>query len=275
MAKQEIIKKYAVFGNPIEHSLSPIIHKYFAKSLNINLSYEPILGTLGKFNVEVKNFLDSGGLGCNITLPFKQDAFNYVTEKSEIAMITGSVNTISMKNGVIYGDNTDGSGFIADLKKNIGYNIKNKKILLLGAGGAAMGIIPNILHEIPSSLKIYNRTTEKAKNLADKFSNVGEISIIRKEELGKNKFDLIINATSIGINNLKFELSEKIYKENTVCYDMSYGKASYSFMDWAKDNNLKFYNGLGMLLEQAADSFFIWESKRPLITDELKNILKK
>jgi len=275
MAKQEIIKKYAVFGNPIEHSLSPIIHKYFAKSLNINLSYEPILGTLGKFNVEVKNFLDSGGLGCNITLPFKQDAFNYVTEKSEIAMITESVNTISMKNGVIYGDNTDGSGFIADLKKNIGYNIKNKKILLLGAGGAAMGIIPNILHEIPSSLKIYNRTTEKAKNLADKFSNAGEISIIRKEELETNKFDLIINATSIGINNLKFELSEKIYKENTVCYDMSYGKASHSFMDWAKDNNLKFYNGLGMLLEQAADSFFIWESKRPLITDELKNILKK
>ncbi len=275
MAKQEIIKKYAVFGNPIEHSLSPIIHKYFAKSLNINISYEPILGTLGKFDIEVKNFLDSGGLGCNITLPFKQDAFNFVKEKSEIAIITGSVNTISIKNGVIHGDNTDGAGFTADLKKNIGYSFKNKKILLLGSGGAAMGIIPNILREAPSSLKIYNRTIEKAKILADKFSKFGEISIIKKDEMETNKFDLIINATSIGINNLKFELSEKIYSENTVCYDISYGEASHSFMGWAKDNNLEFYDGLGMLLEQAADSFFIWESKRPLITNELKNILKK
>ena len=275
MAKQEIIKKYAVFGNPIEHSLSPIIHRYFANSLNINLSYEPILGTLGKFNIEAKNFLDSGGLGCNITLPFKQDAYNFVMEKSEVAQITGSVNTISMKNGIIYGDNTDGSGFIADLKKNIGYNIKNKKILLLGAGGAAMGIIPNILYESPSDLKIYNRTIEKAKMVANKFSTVGEIGFLKKEELEINKFDLIVNATSIGINNLKFELPEKIYKENTVCYDISYGKASYSFMDWTKENNLEFYNGIGMLLEQAADSFFIWESKRPLITDELRNILKK
>ena len=273
MVRPEIIKKYAVFGNPIKHSLSPLIHKNFAKNCNINLSYERILGTLGKFTVEATNFLDNGGLGFNITLPFKQDAFKFAITKSEIATITGSVNTISIKNGVIHGDNTDGSGFITDLKKNIGYNLSGKKILLVGAGGAARGVIPNILYQLPSELKIYNRTLEKAQNLANAFKSIGEISSVKKEDLNKYNFDLIINATSIGISNLKFELPNTIYKEDAVCYDMSYGKTSNSFMSWAEENNLKFYDGLGMLLEQAADSFYIWEGERPEITDELRKIL--
>jgi len=141
------MKKYAVFGNPIKHSMSPLIHSYFAKSLNIELSYEPILGSLDKFQTEAEKFLKNGGLGFNITLPFKQDAFNFAEIKSDIAMITGSVNTISLKGGVIHGDNTDGSGFTKDLKNNIKYEVANKKILILGAGGAAMGVIPNVLSE--------------------------------------------------------------------------------------------------------------------------------
>lgn len=275
MARQEVIKKYAVFGNPIEHSMSPLIHEYFAKNLKINLSYVPILGSLGKFEKEAKFFLGNGGSGFNVTLPFKEDAFKLAETKSKIARITGSVNTISIKNGVIHGDNTDGIGFVKDMKNNIEYDFNDKKILVVGAGGAAMGVIPSILNENPSELKIYNRTFEKAKSLSDSFENIGPVEAVSQDKIHKHNFDLIINATSIGINNIKFELSKKILNTETVCYDMSYGKISNSFKMWSNENNLKFHDGLGMLLEQAAESFYIWELQRPVITEELKNNLKQ
>jgi len=275
MARQEVIKKYAVFGNPIEHSMSPLIHEYFAKNLKINLSYVPILGSLGKFEKEAKIFLGNGGSGFNVTLPFKEDAFKLAETKSKIARITGSVNTISIKNGIIHGDNTDGIGFVKDMKNNIEYDFNDKKILLVGAGGAAMGVIPSILNENPSELKIYNRTFEKAKSLSDSFENIGPVEAVSQDKIHKHNFDLIINATSIGINNIKFELSKKILNTETVCYDMSYGKISNSFKMWSNENNLKFHDGLGMLLEQAAESFYIWELQRPVITEELKNNLKQ
>ena len=275
MARQEVIKKYAVFGNPIEHSMSPLIHEYFAKNLKINLSYVPILGSLGKFEKEAKIFLGNGGSGFNVTLPFKEDAFRLAETKSKIARITGSVNTISIKNGVIHGDNTDGIGFVKDMKNNIEYDFNDKKILVVGAGGAAMGVIPSILNENPSELKIYNRTFEKAKSLSDSFENIGPVEAVSQDKIHKHNFDLIINATSIGINNIKFELSKKILNTETVCYDMSYGKISNSFKMWSNENNLKFHDGLGMLLEQAAESFYIWELQRPVITEELKNNLKQ
>ena len=274
MARQEVIKKYAVFGNPIEHSMSPLIHEYFAKNLKINLSYVPILGSLGKFEKEAKIFLGNGGSGFNVTLPFKEDAFKLAETKSKIARITGSVNTISIKNGIIHGDNTDGIGFVKDMKNNIEYDFNDKKILVVGAGGAAMGVIPSILNENPSELKIYNRTFEKAKSLSDSFENIGPVEAVSQDKIHKHNFDLIINATSIGINNIKFELSKKILNTETVCYDMSYGKISNSFKMWSNENNLKFHDGLGMLLEQAAESFYIWELQRPVITEELKNNLK-
>ncbi|MAZ79206.1 MAG: shikimate dehydrogenase [Gammaproteobacteria bacterium] len=275
MARQEVIKKYAVFGNPIEHSMSPLIHEYFAKNLKINLSYVPILGSLGKFEKEAKIFLGNGGSGFNVTLPFKEDAFKLAETKSKIARITGSVNTISIKNGIIHGDNTDGIGFVKDMKNNIEYDFNDKKILVVGAGGAAMGVIPSILNENPSELKIYNRTFEKAKALSDSFENIGPVEAVSQDKIHKHNFDLIINATSIGINNIKFELSKKILNTETVCYDMSYGKISNSFKMWSNENNLKFHDGLGMLLEQAAESFYIWELQRPVITEELKNNLKQ
>ena len=275
MVRQEVIKKYAVFGNPIEHSMSPLIHEYFAKNLKINLSYVPILGSLGKFEKEAKFFLGNGGSGFNVTLPFKEDAFKLAETKSKIARITGSVNTISIKNGAIHGDNTDGIGFVKDMKNNIEYDFNDKKILVVGAGGAAMGVIPSILNENPSELKIYNRTFEKAKSLSDSFENIGPVEAVSQDKIHKHNFDLIINATSIGINNIKFELSKKILNTETVCYDMSYGKISNSFKMWSNENNLKFHDGLGMLLEQAAESFYIWELQRPVITEELKNNLKQ
>ena len=275
MARQEITKKYAVFGNPIKHSLSPLIHEYFAKSLQIKLSYKPILGSLGKFDIEAQNFLDNGGLGFNITLPFKQDAYKFAKIISKTASITRSVNTIYLKDGVIHGDNTDGIGFVKDMKNNIGYDFRDKKILLVGAGGAAMGVIPSILNENPNEIKIYNRTYEKAKSLSDIFKDIGPVNAVSKKQICEYNFDLIINATSIGVNNIKFELSKKIFKEETVCYDMSYGKISNSFKVWSHENNLKFHDGLGMLLEQAAESFYIWELQRPVITEELKNNLKQ
>ena len=268
------MKKYAVFGNPIKHSMSPLIHTYFAKSLNIELTYEAILGNIGKFQIEAGGFLKKGGLGFNITLPFKQEAFNLAETRSDIAEITGSVNTISLKKGRVHGDNTDGYGLIKDIKNNIGCNLESKKVLLLGAGGAAMGIIPNILYERPFELKICNRTLEKAKKLCNKFSDLGKLDIVEMQDTENYKFDVIINSTSAGMSNSDFSLPVNFFKDNTVCYDLSYGIATNSFKNWADKNNLIFYDGLGMLLEQAAESFYIWESKRPLITDELKNILK-
>jgi shikimate dehydrogenase len=234
----------------------------------------PILGSLGKFEKEAKIFLENGGSGFNVTLPFKEDAFKLAETKSKIARITGSVNTISIKNGIIHGDNTDGIGFVKDMKNNIEYDFNDKKILVVGAGGAAMGVIPSILNENPSELKIYNRTFEKAKSLSDSFENIGPVEAVSQDKIHKHNFDLIINATSIGINNIKFELSKKILNTETVCYDMSYGKISNSFKMWSNENNLKFHDGLGMLLEQAAESFYIWELQRPVITEELKNNLK-
>jgi shikimate dehydrogenase len=269
------MKKYAVFGNPIKHSMSPVIHAYFAKNLGIELSYEAILGTIGKFEDEAKDFLKKGGSGFNITLPFKQEAYNIADIKSDVAEITGSVNTISVSQGRIHGDNTDGSGFIKDIKNNIGYDLGGKKVLLLGAGGAGMGIVPNIIYENPSEFKIYNRTFKKAERLCNKFSEIGYINAISADELKKNKFDIIINSTSAGMSNSDFYLPDNIIRNDGIFYDLSYGTATNFFRNWAEKNKLLFYDGLGMLLEQAADSFYIWESKRPLITDELKSILSK
>ena len=275
MAQQELIKKYAVIGNPIEHSLSPTIHEYFARKLNINLSYEKIFSDVDKFELELKKFFEGGGLGCNVTLPFKRDAFLFTEEKSDIAKITGAVNTISKKNGVYFGDNTDGSGFIRDLKKNIKFDIAGKEVLILGAGGASMGIIPNIFLEKPKSLKVFNRTLENAKSLVERFSSIGNINYIEKSDLIESKFDLIINATSQGMNQKSFDFTKRVFNDGSILYDLSYGNASKNIKDWAIENKIQFFDGLGMLIEQAADSFLIWEGERPNMIEELKNILIK
>jgi len=275
MAQQELIKKYAVIGNPIKHSLSPTIHEYFAQKLNINLSYEKIFSDVDKFELELKKFFEAGGLGCNVTLPFKREAFLFTEEQSDIAKITGAVNTISKKNGVYFGDNTDGSGFIRDLKKNIKFDIAGKEVLILGAGGASMGIIPNIFLEKPKSLRIFNRTLENAKSLVERFSSIGNINYIEKSDLVENKFDLIINATSQGMNQKSFDFTNRVFNDGSILYDLSYGNASKNIKDWAIENKIQFFDGLGMLIEQAADSFLIWEGERPNTFEELKNILIK
>ena len=275
MAQQELIKKYAVIGNPIEHSLSPTIHEYFARKLNINLSYEKIFSDVDKFELELKKFFEGGGLGCNVTLPFKREAFLFTEEKSDVAKITGAVNTISKKNGVYFGDNTDGSGFIRDLKKNIKFDIAGKEVLILGAGGASMGIIPNIFLEKPKSLKVFNRTLENAKSLVERFSSIGTINYIEKGDLIESKFDLIINATSQGMSQKSFDFTKRVFNDGSILYDLSYGNASKNIKDWAIENKIQFFDGLGMLIEQAADSFLIWEGERPNTFEELKNILIK
>ena len=275
MAQQELIKKYAVIGNPIKHSLSPTIHEYFAHKLNINLSYEKIFSDVDKFELELKKFFEAGGLGCNVTLPFKREAFLFTEEQSDIAKITGAVNTISKKNGVYFGDNTDGSGFIRDLKKNIKFDIAGKEVLILGAGGASMGIIPNIFLEKPKSLRIFNRTLENAKSLVERFSSIGNINYIEKSDLIESKFDLIINATSQGMNQKSFDFTNRVFNDGSILYDLSYGNASKNIKDWAIENKIQFFDGLGMLIEQAADSFLIWEGERPNTIEELKNILIK
>ena len=270
------MNRYAVFGNPINHSLSPKIHKEFANSFNREIQYESVLVPVGKFKEEADKFCDLGGKGLNVTLPFKPDAYDYIDEADKFAELTGAVNTIRFIDGKKIGYNTDGIGFERDVKNNLKYSLENQNILLLGAGGAARGIIPNILNSSPNLVSVYNRTYEKAEILADCFSILGDISAVDESSLCNNQYNMIINATSIGSSkNKMIEIPQVIFDENTICYDLSYGKLADSFKDWARKNNLSFFDGLGMLIEQAAESYFIWENDRPINNEKIKSMLLK
>ena len=254
------MNKLAVFGNPIKHSLSPKIHQHFASQFNINLSYEKILAD--NFTASVDDFILSGGIGCNVTIPFKVDAYNFVTQLNDNAKQAKAVNTIKIFNKNIIGYNTDGIGIVNDLLNNIRVNLQDKVILILGAGGAARGIIPEILKNNPERLMIANRTASKALDLATEFSTLGKTCGFSLEKVKHSPVDIVINATSSSLDNQVPKIANGCIK-GAICYDLAYGKQT-SFMDFAKKNNAKFVtNGWGMLVEQAAKSFEIWFDKKP------------
>lgn len=267
---------YGVMGNPIAHSKSPRIHAAFAQQTKQLITYDAILVDPGGLAQAVGNFQANGGKGLNITVPFKQDAWRLMDELSARAKRAGAVNTIVIRDdGSLYGDNTDGAGLLRDICQNHQSTIKDKHILLLGAGGAARGVLTPILNELPEKLVIANRTVDTAISLANDFSDLGNISACGFPELEGQGFDLIINGTSASLQGGLPPLPSGIINEGGWCYDMMYSSESTPFLRWGETEGAgKTIDGLGMLVEQAAESFYLWRDIRPE-TQVLINTLKQ
>jgi shikimate dehydrogenase len=260
---------YAVAGNPISHSKSPAIHKRFAEQSNQSMYYGRLQPALGEFAATAKSFFVDGGKGMNVTIPFKLDAQEFADVLTARAQLAGAVNTLRIENGKIFGDNTDGAGLVRDLSAQ-GIKIQGARILLLGAGGAARGVLGPLLEQSPKELIIANRSSPKADELAQLFSELAAAyqvvlaSVTLSDLEGSDKtlspFDLIINATSAGLSNespVSDVAASHIFIPQTFAYDMVYGKVT-AFMQQALHRGSRVSDGLGMLVEQAADAFLIW-----------------
>ncbi len=257
--------RYGVIGHPIAHSKSPVIHRQFANQTHQELTYEAFDIAPDVLTKELNALIDSGVRGLNVTVPHKNAIADLVDVLSERARLAGAVNTISISlNGEMQGDNTDGTGLMRDLTENLGIELADRHLLILGAGGATRGIVPALLDTGPASLRIANRTVQKANDLAEQFADLGEVSGCRFEELGGIQFDLVINATSAGLSGEVPPFPESIIDTDVVCYDLSYSMTDTPFCAWAREHGAaEAHQGWGMLVEQAAESFMIWRGVRP------------
>jgi shikimate dehydrogenase len=255
---------YCVFGNPIGHSKSPLIHRLFAEQTGQQLTYEAVLAPLDDFTGCARQFFATGK-GGNVTVPFKEQAYQMATSLSPRAQRAGAVNTLKkLDDGSLLGDNTDGAGLVRDLVRNAGLSLVGKRILLLGAGGAARGVIEPLLAEKPAALVIANRTVEKAEALAQLFADLGPVSASGFDWL-EEPVDLIINGTSASLAGDLPPISASLIKPgHTLCYDMMYGKEMTAFNRWAAEHGAaRTLDGLGMLVEQAAEAFLLWRGVLP------------
>jgi len=259
------VDKYAVIGNPIAHSRSPQIHAAFARATGQDLSYERLLAPRDGFLATVEAFARSGGKGLNVTVPFKLEAFALAVSHSPRAKLSGAVNTLMRTGDGWYGDNTDGPGVVRDITHNLGVALAGRDILVLGAGGASRGIMSSLLAEKPHSLTVSNRTFGKAVVIAELFASHGPIAAVPPEALSGRSFDIVINATSAGLaDKAPPPWSPSIVASGAFAYDMIYGDAPTAFLIWAEAHGAaRTADGLGMLIEQAAESFFIWRGVRP------------
>lgn len=264
--------KLAVFGNPIKQSKSPLIHREFARQSGLDIEYSAILSPTDSFIQTVQQFLDIPDTrGCNVTAPFKLEAHTFADELSDVAKISGAVNTLTKReDGKIVGDNTDGGGLVNDIL-NQDVALKGTRILLVGAGGAARGVLLNLLNQKPSSLTIVNRTVATAQNLISictALSKDVDLAASSFENLEEVSFDIIINATTLSLNDKLPALRPSIFDSATLVYDMVYKTKPTTFMQWASDNGARqTSDGLGMLVGQAALSFEIWTGFAPQIND--------
>jgi len=255
---------YCVFGNPIAHSKSPMIHAAFADATGENLSYEACLAPIDGFAKAVADFVEAGGKGANVTVPFKEEAFRLSTRLSERAARAGAVNTLAFGDDGVLGDNTDGAGLVRDITHNLGFSLAGKRILLLGAGGAARGVIAPLIGEKPASLRIANRSAEKAQALADAFADLASLEAGSFGETSGQGFDVLINATSASLSGAALPLPSGIFAAGSLAYDMMYGKGETPFLQQAREQGAAHLaDGLGMLVEQAAEAFFVWRGVRP------------
>ncbi|KAB2314668.1 shikimate dehydrogenase [Betaproteobacteria bacterium SCN2] len=252
---------YAVFGNPVAHSRSPLIHAEFARQTGQDLDYRAILAPLDGFAAAIARFREAGGAGANVTVPFKEEAFRLATRLTPRAEQAGAVNTLKFDNDGVLGDNTDGAGLVRDLTLNLKQPLAGKSLLLMGAGGAARGVIGPLLAEQPGRLVLANRTVEKALQLAELFG--GRISGAPYAALAGQRFDIVINATAASLKGELPPLPEDLLHPGALAYDMMYGSET-PFMAWARQHGAeRVEDGLGMLVEQAAESFFLWRGIRP------------
>lgn len=260
------IDRYAVIGNPVAHSKSPIIHAAFAQATGQTLTYERLLAPRDDFAATVERFVAAGGKGLNVTIPFKLEAFTLARERSDRAASAGACNTLAWRGDHWYGDNTDGAGLLRDLLHNVGTTIAGRDVLVLGAGGAARGILLPLLRELPRRLVIANRTHSRAVDLAVAFAAAGPVSAVAPTALAGQRFDVVINATSIGLGSeVPRDLwPPGLFAPGAVAYDLVYASVKTPFLVWATEQGAaRTADGLGMLIEQAAESFALWRGVRP------------
>jgi len=263
----EVKKHFAVIGNPIHHSLSPQIHAMFAKEVGLLLDYEAVLSPLDQFQKTTQTLISQKLNGANVTLPFKKEAYQLATTHSQEAKIAEAVNTLEFKDKEIIGHNTDGIGLVRDLEQNLNLDLKSKKILLIGAGGAAEGVIYSMLEKNPLEITLTNRTIEKSNVIKNKMHayatklNV-DLNVVEIAKLPHQYFDVIINATSASLNEADLGLDNKVFHDQCLAYDMMYGKETL-FIKQAKSQHARTSDGLGMLVEQAAEAFYIWHHIKP------------
>jgi shikimate dehydrogenase len=257
--------QYAVMGNPISHSKSPQIHALFAEQTKQRIVYTAIQVDAGGFRQAAGNFQANGGKGLNVTVPFKREAWELVDERSARAQRAGAVNTIVMRpDGKLFGDNTDGVGLLRDIRDNHGATITGKRVLILGAGGAVRGVLGPLLEESPAQLVIGNRTVERAEELVQEFGSPALLRACGLEALPGLQFDLVINGTAASLQGDLPPLPDDLLAAGAFCYDMMYGAQPTVFMQWASTHGAaRVSDGLGMLVEQAAESFFVWRGVRP------------
>ena len=256
--------QYAVFGNPIGHSKSPIIHSAFARQTGQDMSYKSILAPLDGFDDAVEAFIAAGGRGANVTVPFKQEAFQLVTRLTPRAELAGAANTLIFQGDEIVGDNTDGVGLLRDITINLGYPVAGKRVLLLGAGGASRGVVGPLLEAGIASLSIANRTVPRAKLVAERFAPLGPVVGCGYDELAGQSFDIVINATSASLRGELPPVHTDVFSPDGLAYELVYGKGLTPFLRLAQGVGVRrLADGVGMLVEQAAEAFAWWRGVRP------------
>lgn len=268
------LDQYVVFGNPIQHSKSPFIHTLFARQTQQPMSYVAQCAPVGGFIDAAKSFFAQGGRGCNITVPFKEEAYQFADRLTERARLAGAVNTLKkLDDGEILGDNTDGEGLVQDLLAQQ-VSLQGAQILLIGAGGAARGVLKPLLDQHPASITVTNRTLAKAEQLAEQFACYGKI-IAQPFAHIDHSYDVIINSTSASLAGELPALSPIIFASHSTCYDMMYGKGMTVFNQWARQHGcVQVIDGLGMLVGQAAESFMLWRGLRPGTKQVLRELRK-
>jgi len=260
--------KYAVIGNPIAHSKSPLIHGMFAEQTGQDISYAAILAPPDGFAATIKRLRKEGYKGCNVTVPFKLEASSLDAYLAPEVLDANAANTLTFKNNAVKADNTDGAGLVRDIEQNLGVSLQGKRVLLMGAGGAARGVQVPLVHAKVQRMVIANRTLEKAKEMLMHGSRFHEdwlgieIAARTYSELCDEQFDVVINATSTGLTDEMLPLLPGIFAPGALAYDMMYGRET-PFMKFAREQGAQVVDGLGMLVEQAAESFYIWRGVRP------------
>lgn len=264
--------RYVVIGNPVSHSLSPAIHGAFAAAEGEAIEYRAMLVPPGEFASHARRFFDEGGSGANVTLPFKLDAFAFADEKSERARRAGAANALARRDGRIAADNTDGAGLVADLVGNLGLRLGGAHLLVIGAGGAARGVLAPLLALQPRRLVIANRTHARALELARQFRDLGAVEGAPLDAIPRGPFDLVINATSTSTRGESLSVPADVFDRGAFAYDMAYGSSARAFLELARARGAQASDGLGMLVEQAAESYFLWRGRRPATRPVLEEL---
>ena len=267
--------RYVVIGNPVSHSLSPAIHAMFARETGEAIEYGTLAAPHGEFDRVAREFFAGGGRGANVTLPFKLDALRFAKRASQRAELAGAANFLAARDGAVECDNTDGAGLVADLTRNLGLALRDARVLLVGAGGAARGVLAPLLRESPALVVVANRTPARAEELASRFADLGEVRAASLDRIPVTAFDLVINATSTSTRGEPLALADAALASGAFAYDMAYGESARAFLERARARGMRVSDGLGMLVEQAAESFELWRGRRPLTGPVLAELRKR